>query len=327
MMPLSQLLKGRNSRFANDVLQLQYLGFDSDVGQVKLAAIGRMREPAKVRDILQAKDSNVSFSQEGNFAIIVDTKIGKSPTPRIIAHLSTLGTLCNLARTLRSHNFACKDISFSKVCFTYATDQEVTLNFRSSGRIQLQIPPQDPARRVAPLLEEIVNDPDVGFERFTTALSYFLPVLRAFTTLDTRHATHFPFAPTVLPRQVDFYRLVYPNPMLGPSKPLAAFDMHFKRNKDALEWRVSDVLPPAQREEREGIVPGVGQALGQFMRRVGTGWTGMRTLLVADKDGVEEAILELDSIVWAALDAARRQEPGQTQNGGATNNREIITID
>jgi hypothetical protein len=335
MVRFSQLLKGRNSRFAQDFLQLQYLSFDTDLGQVRLLAKGKMRDPAKVQDILQhTKDPNISFSLDGSFSMLVDTKIGQSATTKTVARLNTLGTLCNLAKTLRSHSFACKEISFSKVCFTYAQDQQVTLHFQPSGRIKLHLPPQDPVRRISSLLEEIVNDPDVGFERFTAALSYFLPVLRAFTTLDSRHSTHYPYTPTILPRQVDFYRLVYPNPQAGPSKPLAAFDLHFKRNKDALEWRVSDVVPPAQREEREGIAPGVSEKLVVFMKRVGSGWTGMRSLLVADRDGVEEALLELDRVVWDALEAFRSKGPGEigeeaagTLDGAAKIKREVITID
>lgn len=288
-------------------------------------AKGKMRNPQSVRDILQqTKDPDIAFRLDGAFSLVVEDKIGTSPTGRVIGRLETLGKLCNLAKTLREHKFDCKEISFSRVCFTFAKDQEVTLVFGEKEKrphIFVQIPDEAPMKRVREFLEVIINDEEVGFERFTTALEYFLPVLRAFDVLNKKHAAHMPYAPQVYPRQVDYYRLVYHNPD-QLNKPYAAFDLHFKRNKDEMEWRISDLVSNQAREEREMLVPGFGVKLAAFMRRVGTGWTGMRTLLVADRVGVEEAILELDRVVWAALVGGR----AEAENAKGVK-REVITID
>jgi mediator of RNA polymerase II transcription subunit 14 len=330
MVRFSQLLKSKSDRFANELLQLQYLSFDTDAGQVRLVAKGRMRNPAKVQDILQrTKDNDVAFSVDGSFSMVIETGAGSSFVSKVVARLTTLSTLCNFARILKERGFECRDISFNKVCFKYAEGQEVTLVFggtEKEPRIKLEIKPENPHRKVAPLLEEILNDPELGFERFTMALGYFLPVLRAFQTLDSKHALDIPDAPNVHPRQVDFYRLAYPNPT-NPKDPYVTFDLNFKRNKDDLEWRVSEVSSPAAREEREKVFPGFNMRLLQFMKRVGTGWTGMSSLLVADKGGIEDAILELDRCVWSAMQELRQQNP--TNNGTAQGSagHEVITID
>jgi mediator of RNA polymerase II transcription subunit 14 len=330
MVRFSQLLKAKSGRFANELLQLQYLGFDTDVGQVKLVAKGRMRNPSKVQDILQrTKDSDVTFSVDGSFSMVVATKLGTSPVNQVIARLNTLSTLCNFAKILKERGFECKDISFSKVCFKYAQDQEVTLVFAGTEkgpRIKLEIGRDNPHRRVTLLLEEILNDPELGFERFTMALEYFLPVLRAFQTLESSHASDFPYAPIVHPRQVDFYRLTYPNPN-NQLDAFVNFDLTFKRNKDDLEWRVSEVSSPAAREERNKVFPGFNDALLQFMKRVGTGWTGMTTLLVANKGGIEDAILELDRCVWGAMQQAKEQAPTSMGTARGSAGHEVITID
>ena len=310
---------------------------------VKLKAQGRMRDPKAVQDILErTKDESISFTLDGGFTLAVTSKLGTSPAEQVITRLETLGTLCELAKTLRQHSFACKEISFAKVCFTYAPGQDITLHFSpaspspssSSGsgesRITLEVPPSSPIRRVRKLMEEILNDPSAGFSRFTMALEFFLPVLRGFDSLESRHRLDAPLSPIILPRQVDYYRLTYPNPEPGGGgKPFAAFDLHFKRNKDELEWRVSDVLPNAVKEERESIFPGFKESLGAFMRKVGTGWTGMRTLLVANQNGIEEAILELDKVVWDAMveGRKRRAEMGEGVGEGEGMKQEVITID
>jgi hypothetical protein len=272
----------------------------------------------------QTKDPDIAFQLDGAFSVVVEEKIGTSPTSKVINRLETLGKLCNLAKTLREHKFECKEISFSKVCFTYSKDQELTLLFAEKEKrphIFVQVPSEAPMRRVQDFLEVIINDEEVGFERFTTALEYFQPVLRAFDTLNKKHAVHAPYSPQILPRQVDYYRLTYPNPDQH-NKPYAAFDLNFKRNKDEMEWRISDLVSNQAREEREQLVPGCNAKLAGLMRRVGTGWTGMRTLLVADRGGVEDAVLELDRVVWGALVEGR-----QEVEDNARVKREIITID
>ena len=310
---------------------MQYLSFDTDVGTVKLMAKGRMRDPSNVRDILQrTSDPDMSFGRDGAFSIVVESSVGETPTTRVLDHLTTLGTLVDLATTLRKRGFECKELSFSRVAFAFAKDEEdIILHFppssssskdaNNSRRITLTVPPRSPVRRVKPLMEDIVNDASVGFERFAQALTYFLPVLRAFDTIDSRHATHMPYAPQILPRQVDYFRLSYPNPHGEARPPWVAFDAHFKRNKDTLEWRVSDVSPGPVREERERMFPGLNGRIEGFMRGVGSGWTGMRTLLVADRSGIEAAILRLDEVVWGAMEEGRAS--------GGDGGREVITID
>jgi mediator of RNA polymerase II transcription subunit 14 len=289
-----------------------------------------MHNPSKVQDILQhAKDPEVAFSVDGSFSMVVATKLGTSCVNKVVARLNTLSTMCDFAKVLKERGFECKNISFSKVCFKYAQDQEVTLVFggtEKEPRIKLEIAPDNPHRRVAPLLEEILNEPELGFERFTMALEYFLPVLRSFQTLEKKHIIDFLAAPTIHPRQVDFYRLTYPNPN-NQHEPCITFDLSFKRNKDDLEWRVSEVSGAATREEREKAFPGLNASLLEFMKRVGTGWTGMNTMLVAGKGGIEDAILELDRCIWEAM---RKPKQPQAQNSGAPKGAtgpEVITID
>lgn len=217
MIRFSQLLgKGKADRFATELLQLSYLSFDTNVGQVKLVAKGRMQDPAKIQDILRhTKDPSVGFSVDGSFSVILRTKLGKSCVDQVVARLSTLSTLCNFANVLKQRGLECRDISFTRVCFKYADDLEAILNFtgpEDRPYIRLELSPNNPHKRVIPLLEETLNDPDRGFESFTLALEYFLPILRAFQSLEDRHCLDFPNGPVIHPRTVDFYRITYPNP-------------------------------------------------------------------------------------------------------------------
>jgi hypothetical protein len=53
----------------------------------------------------------------------------------------------------------------------------------------------------------------------------------------------------------------------------------------------------------------------------------MTTLLVANKGGIEDAILELDRCVWGAMQQAKEQAPTSMGTARGSAGHEVITID
>jgi mediator of RNA polymerase II transcription subunit 14 len=280
-------------QFAADLLQISYLGFDTDVGTVKLLAKGMMRKPGRLKEILQrTRDDDVAFNASGSFSLVLQTGLGKSCVDRLVAQLRTIGRLCNFADVLKQRGLECKEVSLSRVVFMYATDLKAELRFTGNddSPIKLVIPSDNPHRRIASLLEAIVNSGPDGFRNFTTTLHFTLPLLTAFNTIDDRHLSSMGNLPILHSRNVDHFRLSYSNPP-------CAFEFKLKQTKDVLEWLIQEPISSQAREERARTYPTFNDKIKELFKSVGEGWTGKNSMIVSRVESIGDPLLRLDDVV------------------------------
>ncbi|QDS71390.1 hypothetical protein FKW77_002900 [Venturia effusa] len=315
----SSLLKDftYQDQFAADLLQISYLGFDTTLGTVRLQAKGMMRHPARLREILhRTRNDDLWLTSSGSFSLHLETGLGTSCVNRLVAQLRTMGRVCNFADVLKQRGLDCKDISLSRVVFTYANDLEMELKFTGNeiAPVKLAIKPDNPHRRIGRLLETVVNAGPDGFRNLTTALGFTLPLLRAFDAIGLRHVSSAaPDGPVIHARNPDHFRLSYSNPP-------CYFEIRLKLTGDDLEWIIQEPITTAQREERAKIYPTLDASILELFKSVGDGWSGMSSMIVAGVKAVEEPLLRLDEVV----SACRKMEPAAaTAEDGPT----VISVD
>lgn len=295
----TSLLKNLTGKdqFAADLLLISYIGFETDVGTVKLLAKGMMRKPGKLKEILQrTRDDDVAFNSSGSFSLVLKTGLGRSCVDRLVAQLRTMGRLCNFADVLKERGLECKDISLSRVVFTYAEGLEVELRFtgNDTAPIKLVIPSHNPHRRIGPLLEAIVNAGSDGFKNFTKALHFTLPLLNAIDTIEDRHISSIPDGPVLHSRNVDHFRLVY-------STPPCAFEFKLKQTRDVLEWITQEMISTTARDERAKINPTLNDKIIELFKSVGEGWTGKNSMIVAEVSAIGDPLLKLDDAIKGCM--------------------------
>jgi mediator of RNA polymerase II transcription subunit 14 len=313
---------GKN-QFAADLLQIAYIGFDTDVGTVKLLAKGMMRKPGRLKEILErTHDDDVAFNASGSFSLVLQTGLGKSCVDRLVAQLRTIGRLCNFADVLKQRGLECKEISLSRVVFTYSEGLKVELRFTGNDDtpIKLVIPSDNPHRRIASLLEAIVNSGSDGFKDFTKALQFTLPLLSAFDNIESRHLSSTLNIPAMHPRNVDHFRLVYSNPPCG-------FEFKLKRTRDVSEWVIQESVSPPVREERAKTYPTFNEKIKELFTSAGAGWTGKSSMIVADVLAIGEPLLKLDDIAKECFKSESAPASPKTGALAGMNGPDVVVLD
>jgi mediator of RNA polymerase II transcription subunit 14 len=327
----SQLLRdfSGTDQFAAELLQLHYLGFDTNIGDVKLVAKGVMRRAERLPSILsQTRDNDVAFNDGGSFALVLRTGLGTSCVDRLVAQLQTIGRVTDFADVLKKRGLECNEISLSRIVFTYAENLsvEILFNAKDSSKITLKLSNDNPHRRILVQLQEILNNPNAGFRDFVTALAFSLPLLRAFEAIEAHHllSTNISTRPSIHIRNVDSFRLSYPYPR-------CAFDIKIRRARDDQEWQITEYMPLSDpRGERADTAPAFATALKTLFRQVGKGWTGMHSSIMATNDGAEVTLLALDAVVRSFMPGTTSPpSPGASSAAAmaARKDREVITLD
>jgi hypothetical protein len=302
-------------QFAAEVLQLHYLGFNTNTGEVKLVAKGVMRRAERLAEILsQTRDDDVAFNDSGSFALVLRTGLGTSCIDRLVAQLQTIGRVTHFADVLKTKGLVCNEISLSRIVFTYAENLtvEILFNAKDSSKITIKLGDDNPHRRILVPLQDILNNRYAGFKDFVAALNFSLPLLRAFDAIEEANArsTDLTTRPSVHIRSADSFRLSYHSPQ-------CVFEIRTKCTRDDQEWQILD----NHAQERAKTATPFAEGLKALFRQVGKGWTGMHSSIIANNDGVAAAVLALDAVVKSFA-------PGK--DGPATApkiDREVITLD
>ncbi|KAF2429666.1 MED14-domain-containing protein [Tothia fuscella] len=342
----SHLLKGyinnpEKDSFAAELLQLHYIGFDTDLGSVKLIAKGMMRKASRLPAILtNTHDEEVSFDASGSFALVLRMGLGASCVDKLVAQLRTIGRIKHFAEVLKQRGLDCREISLSKVVFKYANDLSVELTFAppttpeaDDAQILLKLEHDNPHKFIQQQLQDLLNTPSSSghnFEIFTHALSFTLPLCRAFHTIHSHAALNIDLnaSPHIHPRGVDSFRLSYMH-------MLCHFDIRYKRNRDEFEWIISDVTPEQHKAQRGQVNPSLNAKLKEWFVKLGKGWTGMNSCIAGGVMGIEEAVVGLHDVVSSCVGGgggggvpamAVQPPPGVVQRGGS-NGPDVVILD
>ncbi|KAF2835909.1 MED14-domain-containing protein [Patellaria atrata CBS 101060] len=286
----SSLMKGTAKPWASEYLRLSHLGFEPQQGKVVHIVRGMMINPKIYSQLVSnARDENVSFKKNGAFSVTMKAPLGVPFIDQLKDRLKGIERLRTFAEVMKREKLRCDKINLGRIIFRYADNLTADINFAEASQIKVDLSPDNPHRRIAIMLDKVLNDPTHGFEYFIRILSVTLPVVRACDAAEqnsqsssTQCITH--------PRNVQWFRIKYRNPQ-------CFFDLQLRNRRDALEWHLDDP------EARTGVKPAsarpddLAAALKDLFRGHGEKWWGLRTGLYAGVDGIYDAILRVDDVV------------------------------
>lgn len=343
-------------------------GLRSDYSNVWHIATGTMvpEVAADMQKLMSASPQmNFSFLDNGKFSILLSTPFGAEVVTELQARLRDLNRLRSFATTLSKRKMQLISSSLEQVEFQYSASLSVKVLFSKGTDIRVKFPDANPHNRIHRFLTDMINDRSPGLtasshsdtaalDRFCTSLIWSRPLLTALSAIESRVAGNVD-NPAVHVHDLRTYRLTYTNPP-------CSFDLRLRSKDDTLLWHIEDsaALPP---DLRPRIVrapykrpESLGEALHKLFQEFEERWWGVRKGILAEVDGVGEALRRLDEVVRGCYveggvvsggeggpskgvgvavmtqgKGSQQQQQQQHQHpagrGSGGGNREIITID
>ncbi|OAL46066.1 MED14-domain-containing protein [Pyrenochaeta sp. DS3sAY3a] len=287
-------------------------GLRSEGRSVWHMASGRMVKSvaADMHKLMAASpQSNFSFSEDGRFRILLSTPFGEDILSELRARLRDVNRLRTFARTLQKRQMRLGSSSLQRVQFAYGPSPSIAaVNFSSEKEITLELSHNNPHSRVHRMLTEIANDRasfvtstdpgDVnGLDRFCTILILTRSLLKALREVETRTPGNVR-NPAVHAHTIFKYRITYEN-------PICTFDVRLQPKDDHLYWSIEDCLktrapdarPTSERDKDHRRIDVLVVKLKEFFSTRGPGWFGTRQGIIAELDGVPDALKKLDEVV------------------------------
>jgi mediator of RNA polymerase II transcription subunit 14 len=292
------------------LIRITSQGFKNDYRSVSHIASGTMVKSvaADMQKLMAASpQSNFTFSENGNFAILLTTPFGEPIIDELKARLRDVDRLRSFTTTLQKRKMRLRSSSLQQVQFQYSKDLTATVNFGQEKEIKIRFNDTNPHNRIAFFLTEIINEkspfalPGVertGLDRFCKTLILTRPLLSTLAELETTIPGNIQ-NPSVFAHHVGIYRLVYTN-------PLCSFDIRLKPKDDKVYWHIEDnerkppdMKPSAERNPRHRRLDSIKMALTALFSSMGPNktWKGLRSGIVADVDGITDALKTLHQTV------------------------------
>ena len=275
-------------------------------------ASGRMVKAAAadMQKLMAASpQSSFSFSEDGRFRILLSTPFGQDILGELRARLRDVNRLRSFATTLQKRQMRLGSSSLQRVQFDYGpSPHTAAVNFSAEKEISIELSPTNPHHRIHKLLTEIANDripliPTVdpsdanGLDRFCTTLILTRSLLKVLAEVETRTPGNIR-NPAIHVHSIFKYRITYEN-------PVCSFDVRLQPKDDKVYWFVEDCLKVRNKDTMPTMERAVGHRrldtlntkLKEFLAGKGAGWFGTRIGLVAELDGVADALRRLDEVV------------------------------
>ncbi|CAO2656307.1 Nn.00g051100.m01.CDS01 [Neocucurbitaria sp. VM-36] len=275
-------------------------------------ASGRMVKAAAadMRKLMAASpQSNFSFSEDGRFRILLSTPFGQDILGELRARLRDVNRLRSFATTLQKRQMRLASSSLQRVQFEYGpSPHTAAVNFSTEKEIAVELSPKNPHHRVHKLLTEIANDrnpflpiidtSDVnGLDRFCSSLILTRSLLKVLSEIQVRTPGNVR-NPAIHVHAIFRYRLTYEN-------PVCTFDIRLQPKDDKVFWFVEDCLkarpidtqPSPERKPGHRRLDNLVAKLKELYTGKGPGWFGTRNGMVAELDGIPDALRRLDACV------------------------------
>lgn len=281
--------KDEQNNWAGEILRLQHKGVDTKTGCLVHAVKGEMAQGHVDFNLVSSHAGDVSFNSDGTFEVRLRTPFGEPFLEKIINRLKRIERLGRIVEVAKDQKLRCDHISLSRVVFRYCGNYKADIRFPEGSPVELHISPNNPHRRMATFLKHVLNDRDSGkaFAYFMKILSQTMPLLRGFESIE--NSTPAPASisqPYVNPRSLDWYRICYEN-------PATTFDIRLRTRHDSMEWHIHD----SSSQQNAPRSPEFAAAIKELFRQRGDKWLGVRTGIVAEIEGVEDALKKLDEVV------------------------------
>jgi mediator of RNA polymerase II transcription subunit 14 len=289
-------------------------------------AAGRMVKTvaADMQKLMAASPQNgFKFAADGSFRILLSTKFGQDILGELRARLRDVNRLRSFATTLQKREMLLRTSSLQRVQFQYGPAQHVAaVQFTSEKEVTVEMPHKNPHYRVHKLLTEIANErvPSFpflflgdtnGLDRFCTTLILTRPVLTALDALEKQGSNSNLRNPAIHVHSIFKYRITYEN-------PVCSFDIRTQSKDDKVYWFVDDNLknhaqdlrPTPERGEGHRRLDTVQAKLKELFHGKGERWFGTRTGLVAELDGVPDALKKLnEAVLSCTMEGGYRAPP------------------
>ncbi|KAH7378814.1 mediator complex subunit MED14-domain-containing protein [Pyrenochaeta sp. MPI-SDFR-AT-0127] len=275
-------------------------------------AAGRMVKAvaADMHKLMAASpQSSFSFSEDGRFRILLSTPFGQDILGELRARLRDVNRLRSFATTLQKRQMRLGSSSLQRVQFQYGpSPHTAAVNFSTEKEITVELSSNNPHYRVHKLLTEIANDrmPSLstidpsdasGLDRLCTTLILTRSLLKVLHEIEIRTPGNVR-NPAIHVHSIFKYRLTYEN-------PVCTFDIRLQPKDDKVYWlieddfrtRPMDMRPTPERGQGHRRLDSLMAKLKDLFSSKGEGWFGTRSGLVAELDGVPDALRRLDEVV------------------------------
>jgi len=291
-------------------IRVTCVGFRADYRNVWHIARGTMA-PAVAADMKKLMSASAQksfiFSEGGAFAILLCTPFGQSVSGELKLRLRDLDRLRSFGRTLQTRKMVLISSSLQHIQFQYAKSFSVTVVFEKGDDIQVKFGSKNPHNRIRNFLVETINErsgtsvrsgvgDDTGFDRFCTALVLTRPALMGLDEIETQQHSDFG-NPIVHTHRIGYYRIGYNNPP-------CSFDVSLRVKGDKVFWLIEDNehKPPEFRSKIERTpnfsrADNLKAAMQKLLKETGARWFSARAGLIADMDGVRDALKRLHETV------------------------------
>ncbi|KAF2176366.1 MED14-domain-containing protein [Zopfia rhizophila CBS 207.26] len=303
--------------WARSCLRITCHGFSSDKSETRHIVSGTMLKDLRVdmqKLMSSSPKKDFTFSANGAFSLFLATPFGEPIVDPIASRLRDLDRLRSFITTIKKRGMRLESSSLEQVKFRYGEHSVATVRFDQNddrkgekGEIGLSFEPGNPHNRIRPHLAKIINEKDpkpfelrktdgTGLDRFSTTLLYTRPLHCCFNDIEAENPGDIQ-NPNIHVRDVGHYRVKYAN-------PLCSFDVRVRSKHDRTYWhiedndkKIPDSRPTAERPPNHKRAENLKTALTALFREKGEGWLGVRTGIVAEIDGVQNAVKKLHETV------------------------------
>ncbi|KAL5425445.1 hypothetical protein PMIN05_011974 [Paraphaeosphaeria minitans] len=312
---------GDNS-WLEPAMQITGQGFRSDYRNIWHIATGTMvpEVAADMQKLMAASpQTNFSFSEGGQFSILLSTPFGHEVVSELKARLRDLNRLRSFATTLEKRKMMLRSSSLEQVELQYSQKLYVKVFFGKGTNIEVKFGDKNPHNRIRSFLTDMINDrsPDLlqsstgdnnGLDRFCAALIWSRPLVTVLDELENRTPGNVD-NPAVHVHDLRTYRVTYTNPP-------CSFDIKLKPKDDRMLWDIkdnegkqADLRPKNELSPIFKRIDTLNSALQKLFRERDERWWGVRTGIIADIDGIPDALRKLnEAVIGCYVEGGIKQE-------------------
>ena len=273
--------------WSNESVKLIFQGLDASQTSVIHIVLIRLKTPIfHIESLTSNLDSSLAFHpHSGSISFRLLTPVGKPTIPLLLERLKRIGRLVRFLGVMERYQIQCESVSLSRLQFTYATSPQslkAEINFSTDAPIRISFDRGNPHLRIQDFLTSRLGA-DTGLEEVVLLLRITLPLLRAFSKIETACKSSDVF---IFARSAFWYHLHYDHQHV-------AFDIKLRRRRDELNWYVQYMTGSGGKSENEKVPP----EIQSLCNSRGEGWIGLNTGIAARIEGIEELIQRLNEAV------------------------------
>lgn len=314
-------LKAGEDHWLESGMQFVCQGFRSDYRNVWHIATGTMTPgaAADMEKLMSASpQSNIILGEGGKLSILLSTPFGQELATELTSRLRDLNRLRSFATTLQKRNMRLQSSSLEQVQFQYSNQFAVKVVFGQGSDIKVRFGNKNPHNRIHRFLTDIINErayADISpgdtnaLDRFCTTLLVTRPLLSSLSEVETQGAGNID-NPAVHSHAIGEYRLSYSNPP-------CSFDIRLRLKDDKAVWHIDDneskqpdLRPKLERSPNFKRPENLKVVLQRLFKESDPRWWGARTGIIAEIDGVGDAVRRLHEAVMSCyVEGGVKQEP------------------